>query len=258
MRKTELINAINEVFPDAYIREVSVNKYGEELEGLSIFKTKPEDDAENLIAPTLYPKLIEGIVDDSFKEYLYNNLTKTWDKMEKVAERALNPKKEDIKMVLRKNIDKDIPHRNFLDLEIIYKVSIKGDGEEYFSATINNALAEKLGYSEEDLFNIALSNMEPPELLSFEGMPVLVNHSLREGSIAIIDDSILKKAYKVLGKFYILPATIHECILIPDDGQNNVTYMSSVVNDINRNILSKEEFLSDTIYYYDGKKVKIA
>ena len=53
---------------------------------------------------------------------------------------------------------------------------------------------------------------------------------------------------------YILPSSIHELIIIPDDGRtNDKDYMKQMVRDINRSELKPEEVLSDNVFYFDDK-----
>lgn len=47
--------------------------------------------------------------------------------------------------------------------------------------------------------------------------------------------------------FYILPSSIHELLLIPDDGQD-ADVLTAMVRDINRDFVSSEEQLSNRIY----------
>ena len=51
-----------------------------------------------------------------------------------------------------------MPHREFQDLSIIYKLVINADAESIQSIKVTNSLAERLGMNEELLFKYAAEN----------------------------------------------------------------------------------------------------
>ena len=53
---------------------------------------------------------------------------------------------------------RDIPHREFQDLSIIYRWVVKIEDKTIYSTVIRNSLAEELGMEEEQLFNAAAEN----------------------------------------------------------------------------------------------------
>ena len=56
------------------------------------------------------------------------------------------------------------------------------------------------------------------------------------------------------GKFFILPSSIHELILVPDDGED-VKGLKEIVSDVNDNsdVVTEDDFLSNSVYHYDAK-----
>lgn len=60
-----------------------------------------------------------------------------------------------------------VPHREFQDLSIIYKLVINADAESIQSIKVTNSLAERLGMNEEQLFKYAAENTRrilPPRI----------------------------------------------------------------------------------------------
>ena len=51
--------------------------------------------------------------------------------------------------------------------------------------------------------------------------------------------------------FFILPSSVHELVLIADNGQQDIQQLQEMVIKVNRSMLSLEERLSDQVYYYD-------
>ena len=57
------------------------------------------------------------------------------------------------------------------------------------------------------------------------------------------------------GSYYILPSSIHEVILIPDDGDMDVEFLLSMVVSVNKDGVLPEDKLTDSVYYYDAEKM---
>jgi hypothetical protein len=60
-----------------------------------------------------------------------------------------------------------VPHREFQDLSIIYKLVVNADAESIQSIKVTNSLAERLGMNEEQLFKYAAENTRrilPPRI----------------------------------------------------------------------------------------------
>ncbi|MBQ7925064.1 MAG: hypothetical protein IJ335_02090, partial [Lachnospiraceae bacterium] len=53
------------------------------------------------------------------------------------------------------------------------------------------------------------------------------------------------------GKFYILPSSVHEVILLKDDGEESPSKLQEMVREINQCEVDPTEVLSDSIYHYD-------
>lgn len=82
------------------------------------------------------------------------------------------------------------------------------------------------------------------------------------GSAVLLNSDLLGRfAAQTGGDFYLLPSSINELIFVPDrDEIKDVTRLSETVRDVNRTVLSVNDFLSDSVYRYravDGK-VEIA
>ena len=56
---------------------------------------------------------------------------------------------------------------------------------------------------------------------------------------------------------FIIPSSVHETILVPDDGVMKRTELESMIRDINANEVSPKDRLSDTLYHYDSKDHKL-
>lgn len=58
-------------------------------------------------------------------------------------------------------------------------------------------------------------------------------------------------AEKIGGDFFVLPSSIHEVLLIPDDGSADYHELAAMVQTINETQVAPAERLSDNVYHYD-------
>ena len=67
-------------------------------------------------------------------------------------------------------------------------------------------------------------------------------------------DFMDQAAEKLGGDFYILPSSIHEILLVPDNGDKAADDLRDMVREVNATQVSPEEKLTDNVYHYDSKE----
>lgn len=99
---------------------------------------------------------------------------------------------------------------------------------------------------------------EPEETMCMDGlqetMYVISNEEKTFGARVLCRKDMLGAfAEKLGGNLYIIPSSVHELILLKDDGAIDAGYVREMVYSVNhdRNAISREEVLSDSVYYYD-------
>jgi hypothetical protein len=60
-------------------------------------------------------------------------------------------------------------------------------------------------------------------------------------------------AEKLGGSFYILPSSIHEILLVKDNGQFDRASLEKMVREVNATQVAPEDKLTDSVYHYDSK-----
>lgn len=193
----------------------------------------------------------------------------------------------------------NMPHYKFGDLAVIFHIEIAMDQHGLGTITINDAMMEQWGIEPSKLMEAARANMEygnagkirPIESVLIDimaakgelpdlpedffemleeratrdeitpGMYVLSNRTGVNGAVAMIQPGLLEEfAEKAGTNIYILPSSIHECILLPDDGNMTAEGLKEMVSEVNVNEVLPEEVLSDNVYMYDreAKQLMIA
>jgi len=169
----------------------------------------------------------------------------------------------------------NVPHFDMADLSIIFRVNVSGNREHGFGVvTVDNKLLDSMGVSQDqfqkDILDRAL-NGEPPILRSLtevmggvfgidasepDGGLFLATNSeaLYGASVIAIPGFLDQAAEKLGGNFYILPSSIHEVLLLRNDQEMNVRELEDMVQNVNEQIVSPEEQLSDRVYHYDAQE----
>ena len=152
---------------------------------------------------------------------------------------------------------KKVPYREFLDLAVIYYVTLDGLSESGTAAfTVSDQNMEVWRKDENALYQMAVSNMRldgepvfedmeeiirsmmPEEIPDFTfGIPkfrtyVLTNPQKVFGAVELLDGSTLKGIGDELGgDFIVLPSSLHESIIIPADGSVSYQELADIVTD---------------------------
>ncbi|MDO4343854.1 MAG: DUF5688 family protein [Eubacteriales bacterium] len=169
---------------------------------------------------------------------------------------------------------KRIPHRPFLNLEMVvyyrFEDNMLGNGtilvyeshrkswrvteEELFAAARENTLRlqpEEFLSMDSVLSRYHMEDLAPEKKAQRQPMYVLSNKDGAFGAACILFDSVLKKIGDRLGgNFWVLPSSIHECIIVPESIPMKKEELQAMVREINRNEVDEEEYLSDEIYFY--------
>lgn len=56
---------------------------------------------------------------------------------------------------------------------------------------------------------------------------------------------------KLGGDFFVLPSSLHETIVVPDDGNMEYKALLAMVTEINESEVDKQDKLTDQVYHYD-------
>ena len=297
--KEVVIKKFMDFLPEKYqnmkLRTETVNKINRVLDGLTLVNV----DSSKNVSPTIY-------LNDMYEDYSHTeNLNEVLQKAADMMDRAF----EDAPAIVNLDFDNahdnivfqlinteqnsemlmDAPHREFLDLSIIYRWVVADDERGVQSSIIRNSLAKKLGMSEEELFKAAMANtmrIFPPEVktmydilkryLISQGTPVeiiddileqvpidlemwvVTNNKNINGANGILYESVLNDlAMKIDSDLYILPSSVHECIVVPTTF-GDLEMLSEMVPEVNMSHLSVEERLSNNVYYYDREARKLS
>jgi len=80
---------------------------------------------------------------------------------------------------------------------------------------------------------------------------VLSNRQRMQGAVCMFYPGVLRKFAGRIGRnLYILPSSVHEVLLLPDQGDKDSQELLQMVTEINENCVADCEILADSVYYY--------
>ncbi len=173
----------------------------------------------------------------------------------------------------------ETPHRMIQDMALVVNVHLDNFSDENGRScvVVTKPLMEMYGVDEAQLFADAEKNSlenEPmvftplgdmiKSLIESEELPspddvgivtyIATNKSGFHGaSIAAYPDFAEKAAETIGGSFYMLPSSVHEFILIKDDGKPNAKDLNKMIRNVNETVLESRDILSGQCYHYDAK-----
>lgn len=172
----------------------------------------------------------------------------------------------------------DAPSIRWHDLAVVFYYALEEEVAKRASITINRQHMLMWKQNAESLYRVAGQNTrrDMPELLVSMGelvremtgmhmradeelpMYVLTNQEKRYGASALLYSEKIKSLADRFGcDLLILPSSIHEVLLLPDDHQQEYTFYRQMVNEVNRTQVEPEEVLSYSLYRFHRKNAEI-
>ena len=172
----------------------------------------------------------------------------------------------------------DVPHIRWCDLAVVFYYAL--DEKLFGSASIlihNNHL-DMWEQTTDMLYMIAQYNMKcrMPELLvpmtelieEITGtkisqqeninLYVLTNREKLYGASAMLySDKVRELADRLRSDLMILPSSVHEVLLLPDDCEQQYDFYRKMVEEVNTTQVEPEEILSYSLYRYSREKAEI-
>lgn len=166
-------------------------------------------------------------------------------------------------------------HREIEDLSLIYRFNVELVNGRNGSFVVTEDMLKLMGLNEEELYHYAMERapLNNPcqiktistvireitdEDYEIEGecpLLVLTNYDALYGASVIMYPDVLERCANVInGDFYVIPSSVHECLLQPDDGDISLSELKTIVKEVNDTQILPEELLSYSVYHYDHKE----
>lgn len=265
---------------------------GQMLNGLTV-RRQNENQGPLIYMESFYDAYRSGVHLESLAETIMKRCMKNMDlpiPMGPISE-SLDWKKVQGRVVYRLiNADKNStilaenPHTRFLDLAQVYYLDFPGKLNERLFIQITNKMLKRWKISTEVLHLSAQRNMPEhfpakicnicdileknrkeftEEEIEDQDCPlyVLTNQEACFGAAAMLYGNSLEEfANSCLSNIIILPSSVHEVLLFPEDDHTDYKMLRKMVETVNDQNVPAEERLSSHVYRYlrDSKKIEIA
>ena len=277
----ELKKALEDKYPGARITRTTQYKFNKVKKGLQI-----EGIINGTATPVVYPEnLYEAYRYHEDMEFILDNLDFATDEGMINQVRAILRDYEQAKQYLYPYVINADKNRQCLEcndyiyeerLDLLRGVYMEVP-DEHGDACINitQELLKSWNVTQGEVFSVAMSNarynarsmreviaeitgVDISELNLPENnyMYVVRAENHKRGAAAIFDTDLLNRTAEKFGMtgFYILPSSIFEIILVPDEDSPEKELLRSLVEEVNSSQVEEHEYLSDTVYYYSREK----
>ncbi|NBI64823.1 hypothetical protein D3Z38_17730 [Clostridiales bacterium] len=156
---------------------------------------------------------------------------------------------------LNQELLQTVPHKDVMDLSIIYRIIMEQDDSGLATILVDNHILEELEISEKELEELAHANtgrLFPIEIFKLSDLLYVMTNELKvHGATAMMySQAIDVLAEKIGGSFFVIPSSIHEIMAVPE-WQIDAETLACMLEDGNRLCCLEEEVLSSAIYHYD-------
>ena len=129
--------------------------------------------------------------------------------------------------------------------------------------SLAEAVLETVADKEDNADIMASETKAASEMFSgkgeFPGPFVLTNKKGINGFAVVLYPGVLKDAADIIGKnLFILPSSIHESLLVADDGSVGIPDLCKMVREVNETCVAEDEIVSNSVYFYNREEGKLS
>lgn len=154
---------------------------------------------------------------------------------------------------------------NWKGYNVGFRFLIDKGGTDLRSVVITKDLATQMNLSEVELYELARENTPRLFPIKFGGMTeilfgfedpdekmfVLTNESGLKGAVTILyPDAMETIKAKIPGHFYMIPSSVHEVILLPDNGDMTPDEINGIIDQVNSDVVDPTDQLGDEVLYF--------
>ena len=181
---------------------------------------------------------------------------------------------------------KDKPFKQIEDLAVVYTVELGKNSDGIMNTVVTDSLMSSWGIDAEQLDKVAMENLENSDTsrfssmrdvlksMMFPDMPdddpmvasmlppmegpqmyVLTSDDKLYGAKYLADTGKLDEISEKLGcDLVVIPSSVHECIILPNDGSMDRATIEGMIHDVNSTQVPPKDILSEHAYMYDAQE----
>ncbi|MBQ6407423.1 MAG: hypothetical protein IJJ64_05230 [Butyrivibrio sp.] len=292
--KNSLANDVKEILEEKTGRAFdveprTVEKMNETYEALTV---KPVDSeiGVNLNITNLYSNIESG---DSYEDIvsgaakvaenaLINSPDFDIDALKDYDKMKDNLAIEVVSAERNKGMLESVPHKEIEDMAVVYRFLVGDSPAGAGSILVTNQMLDNYGVTAEQLHQDAIKNAPEIRPLVIEGMAEVlakqmgvedletlgfnippeqeqmfvasVEGNIHGAGVLAYQDFMDQAAERAGGSFFILPSSIHEVLIIPDNGKFDAASLEKMVREVNATTVDIADQLTDNVYHYDAEE----
>lgn len=171
---------------------------------------------------------------------------------------------------------KTVPYKKFHDLAVCFYITLHMSLKNSITVTVGKGMLERWGKDTEDLWEVAMNNLNKEDFHIWELgelIGTLSDIKLEKENKGVKDSYVLSNTFRMYGAvsmfctemlsalaerlekdLFVIPSSIHEVILIPDDGIMKAHKLRRLLVTVNENVVERKEWLSNELYYFSREK----
>ena len=175
-----------------------------------------------------------------------------------------------------------VPHKDIEDMAVIYRFDVKDIVGEGATVIVTNKMLDNYGITPDQLHEDAVKNAPEIRPIVIQGMAEVLAKQMgvedmemlglnippeqEQIFVASVPDNVhgagilayedfMDKASERVGNqsFFILPSSIHELLIVPDNGMMDLHSLEQMVREVNATTVDPSEKLTDNVYHYDAQ-----
>ena len=170
----------------------------------------------------------------------------------------------------------NVPHEKMEDMAVVYRLMLGQMDEGSGTVLVTDQLMERFGITHEQLRQDALENAPEIRPSEIRGMSEVMNElapgmapeiapedeqmfvasvpdKIRGAGVIAYPNFMEDAAEKMGGDFFVIPSSIHEVLLVRDNGEMTSKDLENMVKEVNATQVEPEDQLTDHVYHYDSK-----
>ena len=169
-----------------------------------------------------------------------------------------------------------VPHEQMEDMAVVYRFILDQSNSGNGTILVTNQMLDQYGISKEQLRADAMEIAPEIRPAEIRGMSEVMNEMApgmipeiapedEQMFVATVPDKIHgagviaypnfmeDAAQKAGGDYFVLPSSIHEVLLVKDNGQMSVKELENMVKEVNATQVEPADQLTDHVYHYDSQ-----
>lgn len=147
------------------------------------------------------------------------------------------------------NVTKQIANVWKLDASQLCDIAIDNitNSQDWTVRDMKNVMLEFIAHSSATVDELYDYDIGPVDMK----MLVVTNRKATDGASVILCNDVIKEIQRQVGEdFVVIPSSRHEVIIIPAD-EVDPAMLKDLVEQVNREQVSREDFLADNVYFYN-------